>query len=290
MKWKKKYSFLLLFLICAFVLVCCVISGWREQKENDNTLAVHILDVGQGDCTLIITPDGQSVLIDTGLNSSEQMVRSYLKNHHIRKIDFMILTHLHDDHIGGADMLLQEFEVSYVVACPGDETQPDVLRLNTALKSAMDTRKTQLIKPGIGDKITLGEAIFTFLYVPQADASDNNASLLIRLDYGENAFLFAGDAEEEEEEIFLHSVAGPLLQADFLKISHHGASSSTTPSFLQAVTPKIAVISAGSGNAYGHPHEETLQRLRKAMAEIHRTDREGTLLFRCNGHEIRLVS
>ena len=282
---KRTFTKILILCLSVFLLVGCF-AAWYMNRPQTKAAVLSVVDVGQGDCSVFFTPDGHCVMIDAGPDFAESDLRAYMKNHGIQTVDYLFLTHLHDDHIGGADMILREFEVLNIVFCDSTDTSPSVLNLYAALADACATGKTERIQPESGNVFCVGDAKITVLYAPTIDSADNNASLFLRIDYFESSFLLSGDAEAEEEREVLNAVDGTLLQADFLKVSHHGASTSTTPEYLQAVSPSVAAISVGVGNSYSHPHMETLLALRDASVEVYRTDTGGTLTFLADGKSV----
>ena len=253
-----------------------------------NGIRIHVIDVGQGDCMVIETADG-NVMIDTGTNISESALRGYLRSRGLRQFSYLILSHPHDDHIGNADMILREFDVARLICAQTQSEERVWLEALTALDEAQKTHSTEWVKPIKGSVYWVGKLRIEILQVPEeANRGENDDSMIVRIDYGECALLLTGDMEKAAEERLLSSVPSDRLKADFLKVAHHGSSGSSGENFLQAVLPEVAVISAGEGNSFGHPHEELLNRLRALNAEIHRTDINGTLIFYCDGTTISL--
>lgn len=251
-------------------------SSEPSTEPMDQTLKVHFLDVGQGDCTLI-SIDGHYLLIDAGDNNKGTAVQNYLQKQGVEYIDYFILTHPDADHIGGADVIITKFDVGMVIMpdCEKDTaTYRDVV-------SAMEYRYIAPTYPVVGTEYSLGDASFVIL-APQNSYEDVNAnSVVIKLTYGEDSFLFVGDCEEEEENEILES--GQDISADVLKVGHHGSKSSSGEEFVSAVSPTYAVISCGEGNEYGHPHAKTLNTLRAAGVLLYRTDEQGTIIAKSNG-------
>jgi len=253
-----------------------------ENPSKNAVIEVHFLDVGQADSILIKTPDGKSMLIDAGNNADGQAVVSYIKSQDISKIDILVGSHPHEDHIGGMDNVINSFDIGQIYMpriSHTTQTYEDVL---TAIKN----KGLKVTAPTAGTSFNIGEAKCTIL-APTSEKYDdiNNYSIVIRLQYGNTSFLFAGDAEEISEREMINK--GFDLSADVLKIGHHGSSSSTSPDFLKKVSPKYAVISVGPENDYGHPSAEVMNRLKNANIPVYRTDESGIVICTSDGESIK---
>ncbi|RKO65726.1 MBL fold metallo-hydrolase [Desulfofundulus salinus] len=252
------------------------------QSSGDRVLKVHFLDVGQADSILVQFPNGQSMLVDAGNNDDGPVVVSYLKSKGISRIDYLVATHPHEDHIGGMDNVIRSFNIGQVYmprATTTTKTFEDVL---LALKEK--GLKISTAKAGV-TMLDQGSLKVNFVAPCGSNYEDlNNWSAVTRIQYSSTAFLLAGDAEAQSEEEMLAS--GANLKADVLKVGHHGSHSSTMWAFLKAVAPKYAVIFVGAGNDYGHPHKETLAKLTNAGVQVYRTDRDGTVVFTSDGKNI----
>ena len=254
----------------------------NAEKTNGN-LKVHFLDVGQGDSILVQFPDGENMLVDAGPPENGQYVVSYLEKQGIKKIDYLVATHPHLDHIGGFEKVLKNFETGSVYmprVTVNTRTFEDVL-----LSIEGKGLKIKTAKAGVKiiDRYDL-QAGFVAPVDTEYDDT-NNYSAIMRIQYGETAFLLTGDAGTASEAQMLAS--GVNLKADVLKIGHHGSSHSSSIRFLAAVSPQYAVIPVGAGNDYGHPSEKTIAKLEKAGIKVLRTDRLGTIVFLSDG---RIVS
>lgn len=254
----------------------------NPQPSGDRVLKVHFLNVGQADSILVQFPNGQNMLVDAGNNDDGPAVVSYLKSKGVSRIDYLVATHPHEDHIGGMDNVIRAFDIGQVYmprATTTTKTFEDVL---LAVKEK--GLKISTARAGV-TVLDQGSLKVNFVAPCGSDYEDlNNWSAVTRIQYGSTSFLLAGDAEAQSEEEMLAS--GANLKADVLKVGHHGSSSSTSPAFLKAVAPKYAIISVGAGNDYGHPHKETLAKLANAGIRVYRTDRDGTVVFTSDGKNI----
>lgn len=243
-------------------------------------LTVHYIDVGQGD-SILAESDGHYMLIDAGENDQADTVVSYLKQAGVTTLDYVIGTHPHSDHIGGLDKVIEEFTVGKVILPPVEHTT----RTFEDVLNAVSNKGLKITKPVPGDTYGLGNASFTIVAPVKDYGNDlNNWSVGIRLTYGSNSFLMCGDAESQAESDMLDS--GIPLKADVLKAGHHGSSTSTSSTFLKAVSPSYVVIQCGKDNSYGHPHKETMEKLEKAGCRIFRTDEDGTITASSDGTHI----
>lgn len=253
-------------------------SAFTESKEN---LEVHFIDVGQGDATLIRQGE-HAMLIDAGDNSKGTAVQAYLQSQNIEKLDYVIGTHPDSDHIGGLDVILYKFEWDTVMMPEidkGTRTYEDVIKV-------IHDKNRQVTVPKAGETYSLGMAEFTIVCPQKNDYGDNsnNYSIGLRLEFGENHFLFTGDAEEEAEQDMLAS--GIDLSADVFKVAHHGSDTANTKDFLETVAPDTVVISCGAGNSYGHPRAAVMNQLRQMGIEVYRTDEQGTIVAYSDGENI----
>ena len=240
------------------------------------SLQVHFIDVGQGDSTLIIGPDGKVVLIDGGEAGSGAL--AYLEDKGIKRVDLMIATHPHADHIGGLVDVLQSLQVDEVITNGEMHTTRTYERFLDAIAGA----KAVYAEAKRGDKVAVGSLSFDVLSPAGPGGDDlNQGSLVLRLPYGNVAFLFTGDAGQEAEAGM--SGAGETLQAQILKVGHHGSHSASSPSFLSVVEPQVAIYSSGVGNSYDHPHQETLAALADVGAQVYGTDQNGTVVVTSDG-------
>ena len=250
----------------------------RNSEENvvyeeGSILRAHFIDVGQGDSELIEC-DGDYMLIDGGTADNSDKIYSYLQNEGISDLNYLICTHAHADHVGGLSAPLNTITVESVYA---PETEADSKAYTNFLKGTVK-QGLDIIHPVQGDTVPLGNATVTFLGPITENVEDlNNTSIVLRIDHGNNSFLFTGDAEREEEQSLVNS--GCNLEADVLKVGHHGSESSTTYPFLREIMPTYAVISCGKDNSYGHPDETPLSKLSDAGTDVLRTDESGDIVI-----------
>ena len=250
------------------------------HNQRTDIIEIHFIDVGQGDSILIETSDA-SMLIDAGENNKGTVVINYLKAQSIEKLDYVIGTHPHSDHIGGLDTVIKSIPVDNIILPPVSHTTQTYEEVLEAIEDA----DLQITMPVVGDKYTLGPATFTII-APNSDDYQNlnNYSVGIKLTYGNNSFVFTGDAEALAEKEMLKN--GLDLSADVFKLAHHGSNTSNSVDFLDEVDPTFAIISAGIDNEYGHPHSEVLQELSLRNTRLYRTDLQGTVVFTSDGKTI----
>lgn len=252
-----------------------------EANDAEGKLEVHFIDVGQGDATLIRQGE-HAMLIDAGDNSKGTAVQAYLQSQNIKKLDYVIGTHPDSDHIGGLDVILYKFEWDMVMM---PDLEKDTRTYEDVVKVIQDKGR-QITVPMAGETYSLGQAELTIVCPQKSNYGDNsnNYSIGIRLAFGENSFLFTGDAEEESEQDMLAS--GMDLSADVFKTAHHGSDTANTEDFLNAIRPKAVVISCGEGNSYGHPRAAVLNELRQMGVTVYRTDEQGTIVAYSDGENI----
>ncbi len=258
----------------------------RTVTEVSGELAVRFIDVGQGDASLIVTPDGTAMLIDAGIREKQEELVSYLNACKITVLDYFVLTHPHADHIGGAEAIFDEFEVKNVLL-PDAVTDTAVYE-RVLRKIDSEGAAVHVAEPG---KIyELSDARFTLLGPVESYDDLNNMSVVLRLDYGSTSFLFTGDAESKSEADMLKAFPESAFSADVLKLGHHGSSTSTSEEWLSAVHPSYAVACCGKDNDYGHPHRETVEKLARLGIPLLRTDLSGDIVFSSDGKTVTLRS
>lgn len=266
------------------------VSDGNVVQNVEGEAKIWYLDVGQADSMLLQLPNGNDwdyVLIDAGTGQTEEALVSWLQEQGVTDIAAVIATHPHEDHIGGMDAVLEAIPVESLYMPEVKESLTPTTRCYEQMLDAAEAQQVQAVKGQSGVTVYGEDGVKLELVgpEPQKEYDDlNEYSLVAKLTVGEKSFLFTGDSSEQAEADMIE--AGEDLKADVLKIGHHGSSTATTEAFLQAVNPQVAVISCGIDNSYGHPHEETMQRLQEKALTIYRTDEDGTILATCDGTSI----
>jgi competence protein ComEC len=248
---------------------------------------VYFLDVGQGDCELIRLKTGENILIDAGTPDTAQKLVSVLKQLGVEKIDLLVATHPHADHIGGMAQVVKSFPIGKIYMPKVADSQIPTTATYEKLLNAIDSKSLKIIATKGGMTILEnGDEKLETLAPNSSKYEDlNNYSIVLKLTCGEKSFLFAGDAQTESEKEMASQ--GYSLKSDVLKCGHHGSSTSTGAALLKAVSPGAAVISCGVDNDYGHPSKTVLNRLQKGGITVYRTEQQGTILARCDGKDIK---
>lgn len=247
-------------------------------------LTVSVIDVGQGDSILIQAPNGKTMLIDAGESTAQSAIYSYLKSKNVKTIDVLVATHPHADHIGSMSYIVNNFTVGSIYMPKATTTTKTYENLLLDIKNkglSIHTAKA-------GTNISLDSSLQISIVAPVgSDYSNlNDYSAVIKIVYNNNSFLLAGDASNVSEQEILNS--GVNINVDVLKVGHHGSSTSSSTPFLNAVSPKYAVISVGAGNSYGHPTQDALNRLTACGVKTYRTDKNGSVVFKSDGKSITI--
>ncbi len=249
---------------------------FSKEDVTDEFLKIYFLDVGQADSTLIIN-NNQTMLIDAGNNEDGNLIVEFIKSLGTEKIDYLVGTHAHEDHIGGMDDIINNFNIGTVYLPYTTEKTTTTKTFEDVLDSLI-AKNLSITTANIGDKFTLGNTNCEIMYVDNSEPEDtNDQSICIRLELKNESFLFMGDASGKVEK------ARNWPQTNVLKVAHHGSKTSTSKEFLKQVKPQIAIISVGKDNSYKHPSEQVLERLESIKAKIYRTDELGTILLISDG-------
>lgn len=257
----------------------------RQTTPTNGEMSVHFLDVGQGDCSLIIMPSGETMLIDASTVDQSDKILEYIASCGVTKLNYFVLTHPHSDHIGGAKKVMQGITTEKVIMTDAEHTSSTFEKLTEYLLNS----NIDVIFPKPNDTFSLGQAKITVLGPVKEYKDLNDTSLVIRLDYGKTSFMFTGDAEHESENDMLSYHSKSEFKADVLKLGHHGSYTSSGESWLDAVAPAYAIASCGVDNEYGHPHTETVQELNKRGITFFRTDEQGNIVFSSDGEKVTVV-
>ena len=250
----------------------------KEKFIVEDKLVVDYIDVGQADSILLRNKD-KTMLIDAGTNEQGKNVVSYSKEEGISKIDYLIGTHPHEDHIGGLDDVINNFDIGKIYM-PKRQTTTKTFK---DVLSAIKNKNLTITQPKKGEIIDLGQAKCEFMTEPIIDDDNINlSSLTLRVEFGNNSFLFMGDAEKQNEK----TITWP--KTDVLKVGHHGSDTSSSKEFLEQVNPKYAIIMVGEGNTYKLPKQPIIDRIEKQGSKIYRTDKNGNIKIISDGNNLEI--
>lgn len=263
-----------------------------DQNENSSTpegsaqVKVHFIDVGQGDCTLVMS-NGEAMLIDSGERDDSDRVIKYLKEQGITKLSCIIVTHPHTDHMGEMPDILKAFKTDkFIMPKVPDNMVPTIMRYEKMLKQV----KNQGLEVtwSSDSEFRLGDAVIN-TYTPKGQFEElNDYSTVVKISCGSRKFLITGDAEKEEESDLLAQRFD--FRADVLKVPHHGSYKGTTSELLKAVGAQYAVICCGKNNDYGHPHDSTLKRIKKFISSVYITKDNGDIVFTTDGKSLTVTT
>lgn len=288
-QWATSALAALIFFCAALVGGCTLssVSDTAAHHASDGELTVKVLNIGQGDSILIQTGE-KTVLVDTSDVDERDKLRAELKKADVKKIDTIILTHPHADHIGGMDVVLDEYPVGMVY----DNGMPSTSKLFLGYVKKLKEKKIERKGLVAGDRVDLGGGAVFEVLAPSAELvkegnvkgykhDPNNESVVGRLVYGNFSMMLTGDAEKKEEQEIL--AAGSSVQSTILKSGHHGSKTSSSADFLRAVRPEAALISCGMNNDYGHPHKETMKKYHALDIPVYVTAANGTITVTSDG-------
>lgn len=277
-------------LLLGVLLLVRLVTALDFTEPDEDYFYVYVLDVGQSDAILLRCGE-KTMLIDAATATEEHALRAVLSHYGITHLDYLVLTHPHEDHIGNARWVIENIGVGTVLL-PATQTEDYMYGLVCDAAARCSLVKTA----EAGQSFSLGGAVVDVLIASEyvdsdatAEENANNASTMLRVQFGEQVLLFMGDAQAEAELSLLSAYDRQYLDCDFLKVGHHGSNTSTTALFLETATPTVAAISCGRQNTYGFPHEAVLKNLAGFGAHIYRTDQSGTLVFGTDGQEIRVI-
>ena len=287
MRLKKAICILLAALLSAVILCSCEGFSWDmlfgSQTESAPLMSVHFLDVGQGDAIFVELPDDKTMLIDSGENYHGEGIINYIRDCGSKRIDYLIGTHPHSDHIGSMPYIIRNFEIGKIYMPEAGANSKLYEELLNAVK-----KKNRVVHPGkAGVKLINEDDLKVYMLAPVTIDEDNlnNSSIILKIEYLDSSFLFMADAELAE----IDSVKLDM-SADVIKIGHHGSRTSTPEALLDKVKPQIAVISVGADNVYGHPAGSVLKLLNKYGCYVYRTDLDGTVTITSDGEELHIYT
>lgn len=261
-------------------------AGMTEQPM-DSRLQVDILDVGNADA-ILVRNQGANLLIDAGENNDGDQVVQELRSRGISRLDYVVATHPDADHIGGMDVVVEQLEIGTFLMAFMPEGATPTTKTYLDMLEALENKGLEITEAEPGQTYALGDARLDILGPVEPSEDTNNNSVVCKVTFGSQRFLFMGDAEKEEEDTLL--ATGADLRAEFIKLGHHGSRTSSQREFLQAVAPAYAAITCGTGNSYGHPHIETLQTLEELEITYARCDLNGTIKLSSDGTSISIAT
>lgn len=286
-KLNKIFNKLIIFLVIVIIGLFGkeqILDKTEDNKETtnnnivDSTLEIYFFDVGQAD-SILIKEDEYTMLIDGGNQSDgENLVKYLQENLNINDIDILVGTHPHEDHIGGLPDVISSLDIGKIYL-PNATTTTKIFE---KLLNSIEDKDYKITVPKINEEISLNNMNFKVIYTGTDESDLNNTSIVLKLEYGKITYLFTGDATDKTEEKILNKD----IEADVLKVGHHGSSYSSTEEFLNKVNPKYAIIQVGKDNKYDHPTKTTLDKLNERNIKIYRTDEDGTIKLTSNGENI----
>ena len=282
---KKKVNKYLFYIVLLLSFFAYLYISYGDNSHNPINLSkdelkgikITYFDVGQADSILIQT-NNENMLIDAGNNSDGSNLVAYLKNEEINNFKYVVGTHTHEDHVGGMDDIIYNFNIEHFY-------MPDVISTTKTFEDILDALENKQVRfetPNIDDTFNLGEATIKIIYVGKDSNNLNNTSIVLKLKYKNAEFLFMGDLEKDIEKQLLDKD----IKADILKVGHHGSNTSSSKEFIEKVKPSISIISVGNNNKYNHPNKSTLDILNKNNSRVLRTDELGTIIVTSDGFKV----
>ncbi len=281
-----------------FEILCLFgVTSWRELvsftgivdgvKLQDSSFAVYYLDAGQSDCSIVVC-DNKVLMIDAGTSNQEFNIRTNLFLLDIDKIDYLMVTHQHDDHMGSAADIINNYSISNIIMPKlSKNNSVDSISYNNLISSISDN-DVKPITMSSGDSFMLGSARVDILAPIKQDKDLNNMSLVVKITYIDTSFLFTGDSGEDVEKQLLRAKID--VSADVIKVGHHGSKYSSSENFISAVNPKYAVVSSGDGNNYGHPTSTVIKRFEQIGIIPYITARNGHITIISDGKDISVIT
>ncbi len=292
MKKRKKLSigdaviYAVVFATLLVYLFFYYVGEYNVKNPEVGELAMYVIDVGQADSSFFVFPDGTNMLIDAGEDANASTVISLIDSLGVKKIDKVVCTHPHIDHIGGMEKIISEYDI-------GEVYLPDAVSTTKAFSGMIEEINRKNIPMNFvyaGDVLSDEVYKITVLSPEDKDYDEMNLfSAVIKVEYENTSFILMGDAEKVNENDMVERF-GERLKCNVLKVGHHGSDTSTTDKFLSYTQPEIAVISVGDNNDYGHPSEKVIDRLKRRKIEILRTDKDGTISFFSDGQTVKTVT
>ncbi len=299
-----KKALRLIIILSIFILFCVLYADKleyllpEEYKISDKDLEIIFIDVGQGDSTLVITPNKKTILIDApgipywskiySLEPAENIVLDYLYSRNINKLDFIIVSHPHGDHFGGMFDILNSLKIENFIDNGYVEGDPNYVNL----LEIVDKKEIPYDQLKEGDFLEIDNEVFIKVFFPPKKGfifeGANNSSLVFKLLYGNFSILFTADIEVEVEN-YLCSKYKKEIKSVVLKVPHHGSRTSSSSRFIKTVSPEAAVIMCAKNNPFGHPHQEVISRYLKFKIELYRTDIDGDIKILTNGKQYTII-
>ncbi len=255
-------------------------SDITEEQVVSEDLKIYFFDVGQAE-SILITNNGHNMIIDAGNNVDGSKLVKYIKDElKINKFDYVISTHPHEDHIGGIDNIIKNFEIDNIY-------MPDLTTTTksyTDVLNAIEKKKLSITIPKVDEVFTMEDCTFKVIYTGNNEEDLNGSSIILRMDYKDTSYLFTADTTYDTEQIILDKD----IDVDVLKVAHHGSKHASSYNFLKQVTPKYAIISCGKDNDYNYPHESALKRIKQFTDKIYVTKELGTIILTSDGKNIEI--